>query len=1052
MMKKIAYVALLIAIIALSGFCSQKGYAQESGVTVSGKVIESGTNLPMQQVILSVASTGAMTQTNEQGEFTLKVPDLQSELIVNMPGYNMRRVFILGRESLVISLVNADFISNDNGYYHPLGTTTLKNATQSVGTLTAGEITPSSSTSYDQALQGNTAGLQIIEHSGMPGHKTLMNLRGFSSLYARSNPLLFIDGMIHDYGYADNSLMEGYSLNPMDVVDIEDVADVSVVREGDAYLGSVGSNGVIYINTEQKSEASTVIKIAGYAGVALMPEKLSVMDASTYRDYLNKRLVENGLSGDAINTAYPWLNGGEGSANYYKYNNSTDWQDELFKVGILQKYYIFLKGGDDIATYNISAGYLNHEGIYDETAYSRFNLRINGKINITDRFSITPNAKLSLADSYLPNQGHSAFKNPLLSALLKPPVMTPYARDEATGEALPYLDDVGMEKVSNPVSIVQGATGTNRNYHFLSSINAIYKISDQFTISNLIGISFNNARENIFIPDKGLVDMGMEILTTPDGQLYGVADNSPGDFINEFRSTQNHTTVSYVNNTDNGHQIDLKAGMRYMANSYKHNFGIDLNTPSDDFKSLGQGSTNSFLRTSTGDNRELTWISYFGNFRYNFRNKYYLNANASYEANSAVNQQNRYNFFPSLSAAWRVSSEEFMASSGLIEDLKLRASWSQTGNMYSSVYDYSKLYYREERMDRLGVPTREVIPNEDLELERKTTLNAGIDLSFFRQATNIHVDYYMASVDNLIIEQKLPSTWGFTSYFDNGGVLDISGLEVSIDQKFKVGDFSGVIAANFTQQATEVAQLNFISGADNRIITPVPGAEYITSEGHALNAFYGYVTNGIYQSDDEASKVTGPKGVPMKAGDVKFWDSDGNNVINELDKTIIGDPNPDFFGGLYASLRFRQIELSASFNYSVGNDVFNYVRYKAESMDGMGNQFTTVLDRWSPERTNAAMPRAAFGDPSGNTVFSDRWIEDGSYFRMNRLTVTYNLPQSSWYKGVAIYLTASNLFTLTNYSGYDPEFMYMNNPFYMGIDYGQIPQSRSLILGLKLDL
>ncbi|MCF8359807.1 MAG: SusC/RagA family TonB-linked outer membrane protein [Prolixibacteraceae bacterium] len=1053
MIKKIPYYTLIITALIVFGVSLQKGYAQDEGIPVTGKVLESGTAKPLQQVVVSVSSTGDVAVTNEQGEFTIKVPDLQSELIFDLPGYNKRKLFLLGRESIVISMVPSEFRSFDNDYNNPLGVAPVKDAIQPLTAIYSEEIDKTSSTSYDQALQGKIAGLNIVEHSGMPGHKTLLNLRGFSSLYGKSNPLLFIDGMIHEYGYATNSLMEGFAINPMDVMDIDDIADLSVIKNGEAYLGAAGSNGVIFINTEQKSEASTVIDISGYAGIALMPKKLNVLDASQYRNYLGKRLSEEGLSNEEVNNLYPWLNGGEGSDGYNKYNNSTSWQDEVFKPGVLQKYHIFLKGGDDIATYNISAGYMDHQGMSEETRYSRFNLRINGKINISNKFSLTPNAKLSLADSYLPNQGYSVYKNPLTSSLLIPPIMTPYARDEATGEQLPYLDDVGFANISNPVAIVLNGTGTSRNYHFLSSVKAIYKFNEHLYFSDLIGINFNNARENIFIPDKGIVDVGIEILDTPDGKLFGVAQNRPGDLINEFRSTQNHAVVGYTNQTNTGHIVDAKVGMRYMANSYKYDKGLDLNTPSDDFKNLGQGSTNNFLRTSTGDNRELIWISYFGNANYNFRNKYYVNVNMSYDANSAVNTKNRYNFFPSVSAAWRASSEKFLSSVSWIDDLKLRALWSQTGNMYSSVYDFSKLYYIEDRLGPIGVPVREVIPNEDLELERKSTLNAGIDISLFKQATGIHVDYYMSSVNNMIIEQKLPTSLGYTSYFDNGGVLDISGLEFSIDQKVIAGPFSWVISANMATQVSGVSALSFLNDDIDKLVTPVEGgAEYITSVGNPLNAFYGYKTEGIFQSDGEASKITGPKGVVMQAGDIKFWDSDGNNIINEEDKTIIGDPNPDFFGGLYTTLRYKAFELKASLNYSVGNDVYNYVRYKAESMDGLSNQLSTVLDRWSSDNTGASMPRAAFGDPTGNTVFSDRWIEDGSYLRLNQLTLAYHLPETSWYKGIAIYVTATNLFTLTSYSGYDPETMYMNNPFYMGIDYGQMPQARSIILGLKLDL
>jgi hypothetical protein len=219
-----------------------------------------------------------------------------------------------------------------------------------------------------------------------------------------------------------------------------------------------------------------------------------------------------------------------------------------------------------------------------------------------------------------------------------------------------------------------------------------------------------------------------------------------------------------------------------------------------------------------------------------------------------------------------------------------------------------------------------------------------------------------------------------------------------------------------------------------------------------LNAFWGYKTDGIFASNDEASQYTGPKGTVMKAGDIRFVDIDGNHVINEKDKSIIGDPNADFFGGINADLTFKNFELSVLFTYSMGNDIYNFVRSKAEAMDTYSNQFTTVLNRWTSSNTGAIMPRAAIGDPSGNNVFSDRWIEDGSFIGLKKITLSYKLPETKVYNGVTLYITASNLFTSTSYSGYDPEFMYSNSPFYMGIDYGKIPHTPSFIFGVKLDL
>jgi hypothetical protein len=249
---------------------------------------------------------------------------------------------------------------------------------------------------------------------------------------------------------------------------------------------------------------------------------------------------------------------------------------------------------------------------------------------------------------------------------------------------------------------------------------------------------------------------------------------------------------------------------------------------------------------------------------------------------------------------------------------------------------------------------------------------------------------------------------------------------------------------------TSITALDFMNESHDKIVTSFPGGEFVTEVDGPLNAYYGYETDGLISTSGE---LIGPKGLPMEAGDVKFVDKDGNGIINEADKRAIGDPNPDLFGSIFTSLSWRNLELFLNFNYSLGNELYNHTRVLNEGMADYANQSTTVLDRWTPDNTDADLPRISYGDPTGNTVFSDRWIEDGSYVKLGQVTLNYHFnKQEGWYNGITVYLTATNLLTLTNYSGYDPEFSYMNNPFIQGVDYGLMPEAKTFIIGLKLDL
>lgn len=1009
--------------------------AQEKGYEFSGKVLESGSGKVLSQVVISVASTGEFTNTDSLGVYSIVLPTEAEMIRISYPGYHTAEFYTHGQESMEIFLTPDAYASDGEVYSSTLESGTLREANSSLSILTREDLGNSAVSSVDQALSGRVAGLHVIEHSGMPGHSSWLNIRGISSLFGRNQPLVYIDGMIHEINYANNYLIEGHLFNPMDIVDIDDVVDFTVIKTGEGQLGSAGSNGILYINTEQKRETSASILIKMYGGIALPPDKLDVMNAGQFGGYFSDLLSSEGYSTAQITTRYPWLYGG-GS---YRYGNDTKWQEELYRPSAYQKYYIFLKGGDDIATYNISSGYLRQGAPYDQWWNSRYNLRLNGKINITNKLSIVPNTKLSLTDSYLTNMGPTTERNPVVSSLLKSPRMTAHERSEADGTELFPYDDVGVFNISNPAVLIDGALGSDRNFQLVTSVRAAYEITPKLTISHLIGTSVNNDRVNIFIPDVGVVQIDS-------------ARNSPQDMVTEFRSTQNHTIISYKDVLNHTHHLNLYGGMRYLFNTYKNNLAIDLNTPSDDFRSLGQGSEYEYLQSNGGELSEMKWLSYFADLNYSYRDRYYLRFSSSYDASSVFNDQNRWNFYPSVFGAWRLSSEDFMDNSR-INDLKLRASWSQTGNMFSSIYNYSKLTYTGRMYTDISRVVRDYNPNPDLRGERKSMLDVGLDISFAKRSWNMHLDAYYAVVNNLVINQLLPYNFGFTDYFDNGGSLTASGVEFSTDTRFYLGRAVLLLDATATYQASRIKNLDFLNPETEFITKEVFGAEYIAMEGNPVNAFYGYKTNGIYNTDEEANGIIGPNGWEMGAGDVIFEDVDGNHIINDGDKQIIGDPNPDLFGSLASTLSFKKWDFSALLTYSIGNQVYNYVRQQITSMDTYANQSTDVLNRWYPGATHATLPRASIGDQNGNNVFSDRWIENGSYLRLRQLTVRYKASRIfSLNKEAVFYITGTNLFTLTGYSGLDPETLYLNDPFYMGIDYGTLPLARSVILGIQLSL
>ncbi len=1004
---------------------------------VSGVIKEATSNKPLQSALVSIA--GESSSTDENGVFEINVVDLNEFLVVQLPGFSTRIIKLNGKTTVTIFMVRKEFKSFDDQISTPLGFLAVRDMIQSGSYITASDLSQNAASSIDQLFQGKFTGTQVINGSGMPGSKNFLNIRGLSSMLGRNEPLVIIDDMIHPIHYANYSSVEGFTHNPFDVVDVEDVSSVSVLTEGNAALGSNGSNGVVYVSSEQKGETSSRIVVNAYSGVAFSPKRMKLLDADGFRALFGEQINQLGLSQDEINEKYSFLNAKENTEEYYRYNNNTNWQDEIYQIGFLQKYHLFLKGGDDIATYNISTGYLNHQGILKNTGYNRFNLRVNGIINITDKFSVMPSTKLSLANSSLMEQGYNIVTNPILAAQLKSPLMAPMKLD-AEGNELGTIDDIGVFNVSNPKAIVNNVDAENKNYHFITSVKAQYVFNKNFSVSTFVGLNFNNSRDNIFIPDLGLSKIDS-------------AYNTSRVMVNEFRSTQNQNQLSYKKVFDSNNSLDVKIGHRYVVNSYEYDKGNDLNSSTDDFKSLGQGANNPELRTIEGENRRVKWVAYYATADYNFSNKYYVSAAFSYDANSALNKNARYNFYPSLSGAWRLSAEPFLVDKTWLDDLKIRASFSQSGNINNFAYDYSHLYYRGRKLSSSGVLVRESVPNPDMEMEKLTSINLGLDISLLSQKLNLSVNVFNSMVNNLITRQKIAPAFGYTTFYSNSGALRNLGAEVSANYRQDYGKITLNIGGTLSYVDNKITSIDFLLEGESMIINEVEGVSLVTKAGEPMYSYFGFKTNGIFTNNDEASQYTGPNGKQGTAGDIRYIDVDGNKVINDIDKMIIGCPIAPIYGGLFASVAVLNFEVKADFAFSTGNTIYNHVNKLGQSMQLGHNQQVAVENRWSSANSGSDFPALSIGDAYGNNVFSDRWLENGSYVRMRSFTVSYKYPKSTKiFDNLTLYLTASNLFTLSPYSGLDPEFMLYNDPLYLSNDYGKMPQPKSFAVGIKLGL
>lgn len=1012
-------------------------YSQEQTlIDITGTVSNAVSGEPVSQVLISISGTSVSVTTDENGKFQVSDVNTNALVIAKHPDFVAKELYLTGRDNLDIKIIPSDYKSNDDLVVTPYADKKAKEIPTSFEYFSKTDVQNTSETSFARIIQGNAAGVRVNTLSGMPGALSVFSIRGPSTISGRNDPVVFIDGVLQEIHYPRESLINGFVHNPLEMVDIDDIENITIIKDARSYLGSMGANGVIVINTEEKKETSSAIRFHVYQGITMPPSiNKSLMDSEQFNNYFSQQIVTSGLSQDEINTRFPFLTPGNDPEGLY--SNNTNWQDEIFTSGWISKYHLFLKGGDEIGNLNMSVGYLKHNGIVENTSYSRFNLRVNSKINITKRFTFIPNVKISTSDSYLMDQGSSEITNPILAANLKPPITRPYSVEGSTNDQ--YLSDVCAFGVSNPVAITHNLKAQNKNYQFLASGRANYNISNKLSASTVLNFTYNRSMDNLFIPDEGLVEIDS-------------ARNSMKTMVTDFRSWQNNFTMNYSTDLNASSSLDLRVGNRIMGSTYEYDLGTDLNSPTDDFTTLGSGAEDQFLRTTEGSSRTLNLVSFYTIADFSFLDKFYLNASVSLDGNSVIHKNNRYNLYYSVAGAWNLASGNVSMLSRF-DGLKVRASYGTSGNIFNDVYDFSKSYYVGKRITDVGVIVLESIPNEDMEVEKKSTINAGFDLSTVGQKFNTSIDLFYETVNNLIIRQNISPAYGYNDIYDNSGKMANMGAELTTDYRFKTGQSFwtvGFTAASMMNKITAIDQ-DIPEGERNVILTQIKDtknntvATLVTEVGGPLYAFYGYETDGVYASSEEANSIIGPKGTSMQVGDVKFKDKNLDGVIDDKDLESIGNPLPLVYGALFTSFNKGRLQVSANINYSVGNKIYNYVAMRTNSADDFYNQNKDVLD--------SNTPRIAYGDPSGNNVFSDRWIEDGSYVRIKNVTISYDFPANNrFFQKLKVYLTGTNLVTFTKYSGYDPEFLYANSMRYTGIDVGKIPFGRSIILGINFEL
>lgn len=1056
-------VMLTLLTVSVAGFSQQTDSLHIPGDTVKvvinkkatgpklkGTILEASTGRPLSALNVRIEGYSAAL-TDEKGKFSLTVPDYNAIVLVSGIGFQEKEIPLKGRKELQIRLHEDSFTSFYDEAAFAFTTKRLNHVTGAVNTVNTQGGWNLNSETPDTYLQGRVAGLNAIRRSGTAGIGANLFLRGFTSVNSSNQPLIVVDGMIYDNNNYGSSLIGGHVNNPLQYIDVKDIDNFTVVKDATASVyGTKAANGVIFINTNRAKELATKIDFSTYGGVNLEPKRLPLMQSDSYRLYLSDLLQSGGYTSAQI-AALPFMNDNL-NPNYYTYHNNTNWQKEVFRKSYDQNYFLKITGGDDIAKYALSIGYLKNKGVIDSTDLIKYNTRFNAEFKLTQKLTANANLAFTYAEQNLKDQGLATKTSPIYSALVKAPFLRANEVD-GSNNVSPSLADTDIFGISNPRSLINVAQSVTKNYRFFGAVNFNYQFNKSFNFSSLIGVTYDKQRESYFIPKKGVSN---------DTLRSAIADSRLSSQVQRIYTLYSDTRFSYHKTFDRLHNISATAGFRYISSNTESDYAKTYNSATDQLISIGNGSA--ALRELGGEIGKFRWLNNYVTAEYDYNRKYFLNVNVSLDGSSRFGNEATeglkiggapFAVLPSVSASWLVSSEKFMSDAGFIELLKVRASYGLTANDDIGNYTARQYYVKQNLLGLSGL-IRGNFGNPELQWEKVAKANFGIDASFLNENLSFSVDIYNNRTSKMLIYEPTQTVSGLGFAITNSGSMRTNGIDIGVNARILNKDFKWSTGLIYSTYKNKVLSLPNNNGS---LINSYAGASYITQVGRVANLFYGYKTNGVYATNAEAAttgytiKTALGNPVAFSGGDIRFTDVNGDKVIDENDRVVIGNPNPDFTGSFSNQFSYKNWSLDALFTFSYGNDLYNYTRANLEAEKNYNNQSIAILNRWKMDGQITDIPKATLNDPMGNSRFSDRWIEDGSYFRLRMLSLAYNVPlKTKALQYVKIYATGNNLFVLTKYLGYDPEFNATGSIYTQGVDVPVEPQVKSFQLGVRIGL
>jgi len=1028
-------IALLVAIAVLPA-----STLAQAGGAIQGRVTATGSQQPITGAQVRVEGTTSVAVTDVQGRFQLQnVPSGARTLQVTALGHRAgsARVTVGATPAEVEIQLQPDALGLDELVVVGYGEARRRTVSGAVSSLRSEAVADLPTVSVNNVLQGRLAGVQVTQNSGAPGSAITVRVRGSSSISAGNQPLYVIDGvpMVQGNYNRQNSTFGGQGVDALSDLNPNEIESIEVLKDASAaaIYGARASNGVVLITTKRGSAGRAEINFGGYYGTQQDWRRVQFLNTDQYIVIKNEGIFNR----YGIEDYYGFAD--DGVDNYVEVQRGvdTDWVDQVMRTAPIYNFDGSIRGGSERVRYYVSGSTFDQQGIVHGFAYQRLNGRVNLDYVPTDRMTLGTN--VSLARGVVDRQrGDNTIYGPFANAIANPPVQ-PVFNDDGTYFETSYV---------NPVGLYRENEFEERSIRVLGNTFLRYEISEGLNVRGSVGLDQYNLRSRSYESPVIGVYAGSGGAGTA-GSAYATKATYEGtlNFSRLFGSRHDVSGVvgaSYEDNTENFSSV---SGQAFPSNAFRYLTSAALiNAGTDSVSSWGLQS-------------------YFGRLSYTLDDRITTTFNVRTDGSSRFGANQRWGVFPSASILWRLTEEGFMQNQSLFSNLALRASYGRTGNqagignfasrgLFAGGFNYA---------DLPGIAPSQ-LGNPDLRWETTDQFNIGTDFSVLDDRVSFGLDYYIKKTDDLLVARPIPRTTGFASIWSNVGSVENRGVELTSRVQWMRGGTDGFNWStdfNLSRNRNKVTEL----------LNDEPMSFGFASRvevGHPIGAFYGHRTEGLFQDASEICRdsrggthCAGKHAYQASGtapGDIRFRDIDGNGVINDDDRTIIGSPWPDFEGGLTNTLSYRGVDLTVFAQYSYGNDILNANRFYSDDFGSYDDNHTArALNRWTPETPNASEPRAVYGDPNRNTRASDRFIEDGSYLRLKNVVLGYTLPDRmtsrTGFRNVRVYLQGQNLLTFTDYSGFDPEVNYAGaSSVTRGTDFYTLPQARTLTFGFNLGL